>query len=148
MLWVIAYMNLKKYLKKEPLILIGVAICVALVVFLVLLYANLGFLISVGYFEKNDPYKNSIVIFFHDDCSYCDNVDTYLKNNNVASKVSFAQLNVENEYNRSELADKVQICGLDIDNVGVPFLWDGVNKKCVIGYIDIIAFFKQKMVKK
>ncbi len=127
---------------------VGFACLVALVVFAGLLYANFGFLSLAGYFEKQDIYKDSIILFFHDECPYCAQVDAYLKSNNAAQKVEFVKLNVlENEYNRNELADKAQVCGLDIDKIGVPFLWDGPEKKCVIGYVDIINFFRQKLKK-
>ena len=133
----------------KPAARLVIALCVALAVFIVLLYLNFGFLNITGYFEKHDLYQNSIVLFFHTECLYCDKVDDYIRTNDVQKKVEFVKLDVlAADYNRNELQDKAQICGLEIDSIGVPLLWDGPGKKCVIGYVDIIEFFRQKMSKK
>ena len=124
----------------------AMAFGIALVVFALMLWANIGILNIFGYFSHSDMYKDSIVLFYGNNCPYCIKVDTYLTNNNVAKKVVYTRLNViGNDYNRSELADKVQNCGLDIHKIGIPFLWDGPDKKCYIGYVDIINFFARKM---
>lgn len=143
--------NLKKFinkLAKKPWFFMAVAFVVAVVVYVGLLYANAGFLNISGFFERHDMYKDSIVLFSHDECSYCANVDTYLKNNKVALKVEFIQLDVfASDYNRNELLERAKDCGMDEADVGVPFLWDGPDKKCIIGYVDIIDFFRQKLKK-
>lgn len=137
-----------KYLIKKPVFLVVISFLAALAAFCLLLYANVGFLNWSGYFDKHDVYKDSIVLFFHEECLYCTKVDNYLANNNVQKKVEFTRLNVlQSDYNRSELQDKAQICGLEIESIGVPFLWDGPNKKCVVGYVDIIEFFQKKLRK-
>lgn len=144
-------MNIAKYikkLKKHRFFLVGISLGTALVVFVLLSYANFGLLNITGYFEKHDPYKDSIILFFHNECPYCTKVDQYIENNKVEVRVPFVRLNVlATDYNRNALHDKAQICGLEIDSIGVPLLWDGPGKKCVIGYIDIIEFFRQKMKK-
>lgn len=143
---------LKKYLGQitnHKFFLWGVVLVVGVIVFLGLLYANVGFLNITGYFERHDLYKNSIVLFFHDECSHCTRVDTYLLDNKVEQKLEFVKLDIfASDYNENELTHKARACGLDINEIGVPFLWDGLAKKCVIGYVDIIEFFRQKMIKK
>lgn len=140
-------MNFKKYISQKTLFFTGVVIFVAPVVFIALLYANFGFLNLAGYFDKTDPYKNNIILFFHSECSYCTKVDDFMTANKVEAKIAIVRLNVDNAYNANVLADKAQICGLDASKIGVPFLWNGLSKKCVIGYIDIISFLKQKVAK-
>ncbi len=141
-------MNFKKYISKRPLLLVALTFFVAVLVFMLLLSANFSFLGWTGYFEKNDPYKDSIILFFHSECLYCAKVDDYLAANKVEAKVDFVRLNVlQSDYNRNELQDKAQLCGLEVETIGVPFLWDGPSKRCVIGYIDIIDFFRQKLKK-
>ncbi|OGZ66709.1 MAG: hypothetical protein A3C50_02380 [Candidatus Staskawiczbacteria bacterium RIFCSPHIGHO2_02_FULL_43_16] len=127
---------------------VAIAVGVAVVVLGGLIYANVGFLNITGYFEKHDPYKDSMVLFFHNECLYCAKVDDYLRDSNAAEKLQYIRLNVlESDYNRNELQDKAQTCGLDVESIGVPFLWDGQSKQCIIGYIDIINFFNQKLKK-
>jgi hypothetical protein len=41
------------------------------------------------------------------------------------------------------LADKAQACGIAYQDIGVPFLWNGGT--CVMGYVDVIQFFKDRL---
>lgn len=133
----------------KKLIFIIIAAGIAGMVLWALVWANVGLLNLTGYFEKHDIYKDSIVLFFHNECPYCTKVDTYVNNNAIEKKVPLVRLNIlDNDYNRNELADKVQTCGLDIKKIGVPFLWDGQGKKCYVGYIDIIEFFRKKALQR
>ena len=85
-----------------------------------------------------------IILFYGDGCPHCALVEKYIEENNVKDKISFGQKEVYyNDQNASELAEKAKACGLPADSIGVPFLWDG--SKCLVGYQDIINFFKQKI---
>ena len=147
------FMDFHKYLKrikkinKHKLFLWGIGTLVAGAVFILLLFVNFGFLNVLGFFENHQAYADSIILFSHSECSYCTKVDTYLAANKIGDKLDIVRLDVDNRYNENILEDKVQTCGLDINKIGVPFLWYGPEKKCVIGYVDIINFFKQKIVK-
>jgi glutaredoxin len=97
----------------------------------------------------NEPIKeenqatNQIILFYGDGCPHCKIVESYIKQYQIANKISFAQKEVYyNQNNAKELEAKAKICGLPTDSIGVPFLWDG--EKCFIGDQDIINFFKQK----
>ena len=71
----------------------------------------------------------------------------FLTANKVPEKIAFTRLEVlNNNTNVNILEDKAQICGLNPTDVGVPFLWDG--SRCILGYIDVIQFFKDKLLKK
>src|SRR3989338_2807589 len=116
--------------------------------FLVLiLLAILSFLFLYGFnFQKNNFYDDKVILFYGDGCSHCVTVDKFISNNKVKEKVEFIELEVFNNLaNASILADKVQICGLDSSHVGVPFLWDNNDKKCVVGYADVISFFQDRI---
>ncbi len=94
-------------------------------------------------------YSNDVVLFYDSNCSHCAKVDDFIRNNNVEKSISFIRLEaLRDSVNANILEDKAQICGLNFQEIGVPFLWDGGNKKCVIGYVDIIRFFNQKITKK
>jgi hypothetical protein len=74
-------------------------------------------------------------------------VDNFIKKNKIEDSLAFTRLEVSyDNANANILADKAQTCGLDVSKIGVPFLWDG--KTCILGDVDIISFFKEKMAKK
>lgn len=88
--------------------------------------------------------QSQIVLFYGIGCPHCATVEEYIKENKIEEKISFIQKEVYYDRgNADELAEKVKICGIPESYVGVPFLWDG--KKCFIGDVDIINFFKEKI---
>ncbi len=89
--------------------------------------------------------NGGIALFYSVTCPHCQKVEEFLSQNNVADKVSFEQKSIDNNsQNISELKDRASVCGLD-GNIGIPFLWDGTSSKCLMGDIDIINFFKEKI---
>ena len=99
--------------------------------------------------EGNEPPKKEIsqtILFYGEGCPHCAIVDEFIKENKVDEKFSFERKEVYyNKKNSEELSEKAQKCGLPTASIGVPFLWDGSNSKCLIGDKDIIDFFKQKI---
>jgi glutaredoxin len=97
--------------------------------------------------EENKSIKkesSNIILFYGDGCPHCVIVDDYLENNNIKNKISFEHKEVYyNKENANLLVEKAQICGFNINSIGVPFLWDG--QKCLVGDQDIIEFFKLKV---
>lgn len=88
--------------------------------------------------------ESGIVLFYGEGCPHCANVDKYVEDNNIKSKISFTNKEVfYNQKNAEEMAAKAKICGMQTNSIGVPFLWDG--EKCLIGDQDIINFFKTKI---
>lgn len=122
---------------KKPWIFFGLAAVLAL----------LAFFLWLPHFQKPNPPVLGIILFEGNGCAHCAKVETFIKNNNVEQKIAFTRLEVfDNSANASILADRAQACGLPPARLGVPFLWDG--KKCVIGDVDIIQFFQQRLAKK
>ena len=92
--------------------------------------------------ETNNQ-DGQIILFYGEGCPHCEVVDKYISENKVEEKVSFIRKEVYyNKENQKELIEKAKICGIAVDNIGVPFLWD--SEKCLIGDQDIISFFKLK----
>ncbi len=90
--------------------------------------------------------ENEIIFFYGDGCPHCAIVEEYIKENKVNEKVAFSTKEVyKNRNNSKQLEEKAKICGMPTDSIGVPFLWDG--EKCLVGDVDIIEFFKQKIIK-
>lgn len=97
--------------------------------------------------ERNKNQKASeIILFYGQGCPHCAIVEEYIKENNIQDKISFVQKEVYyNQNNAKELEAKAKACGLPLNLIGVPFLWDGKN--CLVGDQDIINFFKEKISK-
>ncbi len=88
--------------------------------------------------------ESSIILYYGDGCPHCAIVDEFIKENKVEEKVSYEKKEVfNNKENADELTGRAKACGLPTDSIGVPFLWDG--SQCLIGDVDIINFFKQKI---
>ena len=82
-----------------------------------------------------------VIFFYGNTCPHCTNVENYLKEN--PSKIKFRKLEVfENRENAALMTKYAQNCGLNLDNLGVPFLYDGKN--CLTGDQDIINWFKKQ----
>lgn len=106
-----------------------------------------------GFFSK-EPIKkvDGMILFWADGCSHCEKVQEFIKNNNVEQKVQFTRLQVpiggtgvnkETLDNTKVLAQKAEICTISSSDVGIPFFWDG--SKCIVGDVDIIKFFQEKI---
>jgi len=94
--------------------------------------------------EIQQEQENKIILFYGIGCPHCAVVEKYIKENSIGDKISFVQKEVYyNQSNAKELQAKAKKCGLPVDSIGVPFLWDG--EKCLIGDQDIVDFFKQKV---
>ena len=92
-------------------------------------------------FFKPKVEASGTILFYGNGCSHCENVDKFIKENNVEDKIKFTKLEVfNNKENANILVEKANACGLPTDKIGVPFLWDGNN--CISGDVDIIKFFQ------
>ncbi len=135
-------------MKNKNIIFIVVSCLTALAVVSVLLYSNFGILKVLVYFEKPDPYQGKTILFYGDGCQQCKLVDDFILANKVEAKIAFLRVEVFNNIdNSNSLIDKAKYCGLDVKDIGVPFLWNDQFGKCVIGYADIINFFKEELKK-
>ena len=122
---------------------VALAVFTSLSVVSLLLYDNISFL---DIFQKPDPYKEALVLFYGEGCEQCERVDDYLQANKVASKIMFERLEVfNNKENENALEDRARICGIERHQIGVPFLWEGPTRTCILGYLDVIDFFKKKV---
>jgi glutaredoxin len=88
--------------------------------------------------------KPDMILFFGDTCPHCQNLEKYLADNNIRSKVKFQELEVYNNKDNAQLlAQTAQKCGVDTTNgIGVPFFFDGKN--CLEGEQPIENFLQGK----
>ena len=102
---------------------------------------------------RPSPKVEGIVLFYGEGCPHCQEVEKFIAENKVEEKVKFTKLRVplsEEEQkdaglvaNAQILLEKSEICGINTDDIGVPFLWDGSN--CFLGYENVNNFFKEKI---
>jgi len=85
---------------------------------------------------------DGIILFYGQGCPHCKIVDDFITANKITDKVKFTNLEVwYNKDNQVILTQVAQKCGISSNQIGVPFLYDGVSK-CYEGDVDTINFFK------
>ncbi len=92
--------------------------------------------------DYGDP-NASVVYYYGRECPHCEEVAEFLGDNDIYSKVDFAKKEVwHNKDNGKELMEAAQKCGIDPNDIGVPFLF--ADGKCFIGGPDVTNYFKEK----
>lgn len=127
---------MKINIKHKNLFLIGSAAILFGIAGVLVFASNLG-----GLLKNGEP--AGIILFYGNGCPHCENVEKFIKDKNITSKIQFSELEVfNNDKNAKILREKARICRIDSTQIGVPFLWDG--QKCFLGEDDVISFLKSK----
>lgn len=85
---------------------------------------------------------SEIILFYSKNCPYCENVENYIKENNIESKIKIDKKEVFNNAVNSQLMiNKANECKINSDSVGVPFFY--YKGQCIIGDRDIINFLEK-----
>ncbi len=88
------------------------------------------------------PIKTNIIFFYGQGCPHCADVEKFIADNNIAAKVKYDFVEVwYNQANAKLMMQKAQECGLNQDQIGVPFVYS--QGKCYVGTPDVENFFKQ-----
>ncbi|OGI21844.1 MAG: hypothetical protein A2808_02775 [Candidatus Moranbacteria bacterium RIFCSPHIGHO2_01_FULL_55_24] len=86
----------------------------------------------------------SIIYYYGEECPHCKVINEFLEKNDVASKVSFTKKEVwHDQENSAEMQARAESCGLDKNQIGVPFVYTDEGK-CLIGEPDVKKFFSEK----
>ena len=124
-------------MKKITSILIFLGISIGLV--------GVFFLMEKIRSSNNRPLEK-IVLFYGTGCPHCVKVEEFIKENKIKEKINFEEKEVYfNKENQNLLKEAAKFCKIDEREIGVPFLWDRENGKCVVGDEPIINFFKEKL---
>jgi len=92
--------------------------------------------------------KADLVLYYGDSCPHCKIVEEYIKNNDPSGKIIINRKEVwSSQDNQKDFLEKATACGLDLNNLGVPMLYDAVNSKCYEGDQTIIDFLDAKLPK-
>ncbi len=81
-------------------------------------------------------------LYYGAECPHCKDVEQYLTDNKVADKVKYDMKEVwHDKANAAIMEDRAKLCGLDVNKIGVPFLF--AEGKCYVGTPDVEAYFKK-----
>jgi glutaredoxin len=111
---------------------------ILLSILLICLSAFLIFFLIFNQKESEVKIESNIIIFYSEYCAHCLAVKEYIKENKIEEKISFETKDTGESTDL--LFEKADICGIEPNQVGVPFLFDG--EKCLFGDKDIIDFFE------
>jgi len=97
--------------------------------------------------KNNNLNESGIVLFFSPTCPHCIKVEEFLTQNKAAEKIKYENRDTSIAVNIDLLKEKSKKCGLNESDLAIPFLFDGSGNtpKCLIGDVDIIKFFQDKL---
>jgi glutaredoxin len=122
-------------------------------IFLFLMLLGIFVIVAGGFYflrgnkkTSSNSTSSTIVLFYGEGCPHCAKVEQFIKENRIKEKIAFEEKEVYfNKENAKQLGEVAKKCGFNENEIGVPFLWDGENQKCIIGDEPIINFFKEKL---
>lgn len=88
------------------------------------------------------------VLYYSELCPHCKNVEKFMEENNVASRIEIAKKEaLVNLTNKAEMKSIIEKCRIDLSKAGFPLLYTGAedNSSCLMGDADIISFFKSEL---
>lgn len=95
-----------------------------------------------------DQTANQIILYYGTTCPHCVKVEEFMAANKVEEKMTIIKkesLAITSKNNAIELTAKAKFCKINTASIGVPFLWVGPEKKCLIGDEEVINYFKSKL---
>lgn len=94
--------------------------------------------------QNTDNATSTLSLYYRDDCPHCKNVEKFLLDNKVEEKIKIEHKEImQNIKNNNELMTRAANCGLALDSVGVPLLYD--KGTCYVGDQDIINYFQSRI---
>lgn len=131
-------------MNKNFLSIIIAVILIVLVGLLIISFYNGSLANIFSFFNNQKTDTSGIVLFYGDGCPHCKIVDDFIAENKIEEKVKFSRLEIfNNKDNVGILLQKAQSCGMDRNQIIVPFLWDG--ETCIVGDQNTIKFFQEKI---
>ena len=119
-------------MNKKILLIIGIIILAAII---------------FVFYQKNkltNTTTSDIILFYGNGCPHCANVDNYIQENNITSKIKIDKKEVfDNKNNNNLMIKKVKECKIEGTEIGVPFFY--YKGQCFYGDADIINFFKNNL---
>lgn len=87
------------------------------------------------------------IIFYGITCPHCKEVDSWMEEKNIETILTFEYKEVyQNKNNSYQLSQVAKSCGLNSNNIGVPFMY--IENNCYMGKIEIIEYLQAVLDKK
>jgi hypothetical protein len=85
-----------------------------------------------------------LILFYGEECPHCKDLEKFIADNNIGSKIIFEQLEVFHDKKASAFfVEKAKECGITNEKtLGVPFFY--ARGKCLTGTPDIEEFLKKE----
>lgn len=110
-------------------------------------------LIAWGVFEQKKamqekaatPPDANLIYYYGAECPHCHAINEFIDQNDIASKVEFTKKEVwHDKANSEEMAERAKACGIDPNNIGVPFIYDQEKNTCTMGEPDVRKLFSDR----
>ncbi len=99
---------------------------------------------STTHKNESEQKDDQIVLYYGQECPHCHEIIEYLNSNKVSEKINYDTKEVwHNQQNQAEMMEKVKVCKLNPQEVGVPFLY--AEGECYMGTPDVEAYFKKQI---
>lgn len=93
--------------------------------------------------EASGAYQTDIVYYCWQGNVYCKNVEKFIAENKIETKITFAKKEVwMNGSNDMEMKERAIQCGLKPEKTGVPMIWS--EGKCYVGQVEVENFLKKE----
>ncbi|MEI6627161.1 MAG: hypothetical protein WCL61_01060 [bacterium] len=87
------------------------------------------------------------ILFYGSQCPHCKNIEAFIAQNGIESKLKFVQLEVQdNADNVPLLLATAKKCVIADKDLGVPLFWSNDEKKCYSGEDEVLNYFKVKVL--
>ena len=125
--------------KRAVLIFVVVSLVIILSLFTILKYAK-----PTGEVVYENLTYGGIIFYYGAECPHCANVEKYIEENNVDSKIDIIKKEVYHDKNNAlELQQTAKKCKINSNEIGVPLIYS--EGRCYIGDVDGINFLKTKI---
>jgi glutaredoxin len=124
-----------------------------IIAFLLIIISFLGVLYLVYYQTNQSPTsgealgikleKKALIYFYGDTCPHCKELSAWIDENKIEEKVKLQKKEVYNNRTNANLLNQAaELCNLDTNSIGVPFIYD--NGKCYVGTPEAQELLRKK----
>lgn len=120
---------------------------------LIIFFSVILLFITIIFFIKNNSnlsndIQEKLIYFYSKRCPHCANVEKFFEENKIENKFKFDKKEVGNNIKNAKLLSFIakSKCKINTNQIGVPFLWDGKNSKCILGDEPIIEYFEKLII--
>ncbi len=88
---------------------------------------------------------NDYVLYFGETCPFCKELEKFLIDNNLKEKLNLVEKEIYyNQKNLEEFKSVAKICNLNLNELGVPFMW--AKGECLMGYDKILEYLRNNFL--